>query len=158
MSPPTLKRNPNIKQFCITNSCVWSVPPPSFGASLTECVWHYISERDISTHDHCIVCQCMRSWSSHRCSSPTAGYKYPCWHRSPPDRWCWDLRKSSHPHAHIQSPQTNAHIEHTHTHTIITRHTLQTQYMTKSNPEDLVPPPSLTDFTWEFFKSLNAQM
>lgn len=67
---------------------------------------------EISTHGRCTVCQCRRSWSSRRCSSPTAGYKCPCWHRSPPDMWCWDLWKSSHPH---NNTQTHTPI-HTHTH------------------------------------------
>ena len=45
-----------------------------------------------ATHGRCTAFRCRRSWSSHRCSSPTAGCRCPCWHRSPPGRWCWDLR------------------------------------------------------------------
>lgn len=48
----------------------------------------------VCTHGRCTVCLCRRSWSSRRCSSPTAGCRCPCLHRSPPDMWYSDLQKS----------------------------------------------------------------
>lgn len=48
----------------------------------------------VRTHGRCTVCLCRRSWSSRRCSSPIAGCRCPCLHRSPPDMWYSDLQKS----------------------------------------------------------------
>lgn len=78
------------------------------------------------TYGRCTVCQCRRSWSSRRCSSPTAGCRYPCWHKSPPDKWCWDLQKNPHPHRQTQ------------THTKSTQHICnQTKTITRGRSEAL---------------------
>lgn len=43
------------------------------------------------THGRCSESLCMTSWSSHKWSSPTAGYTHPCWHTSPPGKSCLGL-------------------------------------------------------------------